>query len=92
MAAGIVYSGQPGYNLLYINKSVMRLLHIINLSEVNAYVTPYKYSFVHLTNAVLSRSSYVVMFILLTGIRCVLKTITNVAAVVYRVLDQRRLF
>ena len=62
----------------------MRLFHIINLSEVNAYV--------HLTNAVLLRSSYVVMFILLTGIRYVLKTITNVAAVVYRVLDQLRLF
>ena len=62
----------------------MRLLHIINLSEVNAYV--------NLTNAVLSRSSYVVMFILLTGMRYVLKTITNVTAVVYRVLDQLRLF
>ena len=71
----------------------MRLLHVINLSEVNAYV--------HLTNTVLSRSSYIVMFILLnfypysylvTGIRYVLKTITNVAAVVYRVLDQLRLF
>ena len=63
----------------------MRLLPIINLPEVNAYV--------HLTNAVLSRSSYVVMFILLTGItRYVLKTITNVAAVVYQVLDQLRLF
>ena len=62
--------------------SVMRLLHIINLSEVNAYAT----------NAVLSRSSYVVMFILLTGTRYVLKRITNVAALVYRVLDQLRLF
>ena len=62
----------------------MRLLHIINLSEVDAYV--------HLTNAVLSRSSYVVMFILLIGIGYILKTITNVAAVVYRVLDQLRLF
>ena len=36
----------------------MRLLHVINLSEVNAYD--------HLTNIVLSRSSYVVMFILLS--------------------------
>ena len=66
----------------------MRLLYVINLSELNAYV--------HLTNTVLSSSSYVVMFILfisiLTGIRYVLKTITNVAAVVYRVLDQLRLF
>ena len=35
----------------------MRLLHVINLSEVNAYV--------QLTNTVLSRSSYVVMFIAL---------------------------
>ena len=61
----------------------MRLLHIISLSEVNAYV--------HLTNVVLSRSSYAVMFILLTGIRYVLKTITNVAAAVYHVLDQLRL-
>ena len=84
MAASIVYSCQLRYNLLQINKSVMRLLHIINLSEVNAYI--------HLTNAVLSRSSYVVMFILLTGIRYILKTITNVAAVVYRVSDQLRLF
>ena len=62
----------------------MKLLHIVKLSEVNAYV--------HLTNAVLSRSSYVVMFIILTGIGYVLKTITNVAAVVYQVLDQLRLF
>ena len=91
MAASIVYSYQLGYNLLWIKKSVMRLLHVINLSEVNAYV--------HITNTVLSRSSYVVMFILLnfylylvTGIRYVLKTITNVAAVVYRVLGQLRLF
>ena len=51
MAASIVYSYQIGYNLLQINKSVMRLLHLINLSEVNAYV--------HLTNTVFSRSSYV---------------------------------
>ena len=79
MAASIVYSCQLRYNLLQINKSVMRLLHIINLSEVNAYV--------HLTNPVLSRSLQVVMFILPTGIRYILKTITNVAAVVYRVLD-----
>ena len=62
----------------------MRLLHIINLSELNAYV--------HLKNTVLSRSLRVVMFILLAGIRYVLKTITNVAAVVYRVLDQLPLF
>ena len=62
----------------------MRLLHIISLSEVNAYV--------HLTNTALSRSSRVVMFILLAGIKYVLKTITNVAAVVYRVLDQLPLF
>ena len=59
-------------------------MHVINLSEVNAYV--------RLTNTVLSRSSYVVMFILLTGIRYVLKTITNVAAVVYPVLDQLRFY
>ena len=65
MAAGIVYSCQLRYNLLQISKYVIRLLHIIHLSEINAYV--------HLTNAVLSRSSYVVMFILLTGIRYVLK-------------------
>ena len=84
MAASLVYNCQLGYNLLQINKFVMRLLHIISQSEVNAYV--------HLTSAVLSRSSYVVMFILLTGTRYVLKTITNVAAVVYRVLDQLRLF
>ena len=86
MAASIVHSCQFRCNLLQINKSVMRLLHIINLSEVNAYV--------HLTDAGLSRSSYVVivMFILLTGIRYVLKTINNVAAVVYRALDQLRLF
>ena len=38
-------------------------------------------AYVHLANAVLSRSSYVVMFILLTGIIYVLKTVTNVAAV-----------
>ena len=37
--------------------SVMRLLHVIDVSEVNAYV--------HFTNTVLSCSSYVVMFILL---------------------------
>ena len=61
MAASLVYSCQLRYNLLSINKSVMRLLHINNLSEVNAYV--------HFTNAVLSPSSYAVMFILLTGIR-----------------------
>ena len=84
MAASLVYSCQFRYNLLQINKPCMRLLHIINLSEVTAYV--------HLTNAVLSRSSYVVMFILPTGIRYVLKTITNVADVVYRVLDQLQLF
>ena len=84
MAASIVYSCQLRYNLLQINKFVMRLLHIISLSEVNGYV--------HLTNAVLSRSSYVVMFILFIDIRYVLKTKTNVAAVVYRVLDQLRLF
>ena len=57
MAAGIAYSYQLRYNLLQNNKSVMRLLHVINLSELNSYV--------HLTNTVLSRSLYVVMFILL---------------------------
>ena len=46
MAASIVYSCQLRYNLLEISKSVMGLLHIINLSEVNAYV--------HLTNAVVT--------------------------------------
>ena len=51
MTASIVYSYQLRYNLLSINKSVMKLLHVINLSEVNAYV--------HLTNTVLSHSSYV---------------------------------
>ena len=51
MATSIVYSYQLRFNLLQINKSVMRLLHVINLSEVNAYV--------HLTNRALSRSSYV---------------------------------
>ena len=51
MAASIVYSCQLRYNLLQINKSVMRLFHIISLSEVNEYV--------HLTNTVLLRSSYV---------------------------------
>ena len=69
---------------MYVCMYVCRLLHIINVSKVNAYV--------HLTNVVLSRSSYVVMVIFLTGIRYVLKTITNVAAVVYRVSDQLRLF
>ena len=54
MAASIGYSYQLRYNLLQINKSVMRLLHVIKLSELNAYV--------HLTNTVLSCSSYVVMF------------------------------
>ena len=57
MAASIVYSYQLRYNLLQINKSVMRLLHVINLLKVNGYV--------HITNTVLSPSSYVVMFILL---------------------------
>ena len=42
MAAGKVYSYQLRYNLLQINKSVMRLLHVINLSERS----PYIYSFV----------------------------------------------
>ena len=55
MASAIVYSYQLRYNLLQINKSVMRLLHVITLSELNAYV--------HLTNTVLSRSSCVVIFI-----------------------------
>ena len=88
MAASIVYSYKLRYNLLQINKSVMRLLHVINLSEVNAYV--------HLTNTVLSRSLYVVMFILLNFYLyrywICSKTITDVATVVYRVLDQLRLF
>ena len=57
MAASIVYSYQLRYNLLQINKSVMKLLHVINLLEVNAYL--------HLTNTVLSRLSYAVVFILL---------------------------
>ena len=60
MAASIVYSYQLRYNLLQINKSVMRMLHVISLSEVNAYV--------YLTNtwAVchFHRMLHVVMFIL----------------------------
>ena len=55
MAASIVYSYQLKYNLLQISKSVMRLLHVINLSEVNAYV--------HLTNTILSRLSYVTVML-----------------------------
>ena len=51
MAAGVIYSYQLGYNLLQINKSVMRPLHIINLSEVNAhaYVQQIQFCHVHRT-------------------------------------------
>ena len=56
MAVSIVYSFQLRYNLPSINTSVMRLLYIINLSDVNAYI--------HLTNKVLSHSLYVVRCLL----------------------------
>ena len=51
MAASIVYSCQLRYNLPYINKSVMRPLHIINMSEVNghAYVQQIQFCYVYRT-------------------------------------------
>ena len=47
MAASIVYSCQLRYNLPYINKSVMRPLHIINLSEVNGHAYIQQIQFCH---------------------------------------------
>ena len=47
MAAGIVNSCQLRYNLPYINKSVMRPLHIINLSEVNGHASVQQIQFCH---------------------------------------------
>ena len=70
----------------------MRPLHIINLSEVkgHAYVQQIQFCHVHRTDV---RCMFILRnFFPYRGIRYVLKTITNVAAVVYRALDQRRLF
>ena len=39
MAVSIVHSCQLRYNLPFINKSVVRPLHIINLSEVNGHAS-----------------------------------------------------
>ena len=46
MATSIVHSCQLRYDLPYINKSVMRLSHIISLSQVNVHAYINKYSFV----------------------------------------------